>query len=338
MKCSKCNTEIADNAKFCPKCGAKVERIELIKKCPNCGEPLKDGAKFCAKCGFKVEKENKCPQCGTELKVGAKFCPVCGTKIVSDIQEIPISSAVCQQDVSIGTTSEPIAVSTSTKRRGLKKSDKIIIIAAIAVFVVIVITIIAVSLSSDSDSQSNYYSGNSYGYSSNSNLSKTYSNRFISFNYPSNYKITDEESGEDGEIVLNCEIKGDDLSIITITSGEEESLYFLDEQDINETCKEALRSINDELVSNIMYNNVKFRIMSKQKIGNCTGYISDFTANVYSYPIKGYTFVGVSGYYYVTIFTQAENDKYMSQLDDILSTLDVKAIALGIGDMPDDDM
>ncbi|MBQ6275744.1 MAG: hypothetical protein IJK62_03435, partial [Bacteroidales bacterium] len=48
--------------------------------------------------------------------------------------------------------------------------------------------------------------------------------------------------------------------------------------------------------------------------------------------------VSVGNLFNVTIFTQAENDKYMSQLDDILSTLDVKAIALGIGDMPDDDM
>lgn len=326
MKCSECNAEIADNAKFCPKCGAKVERIELIKKCPNCGEPLKDGAKFCAKCGFKVEKENKCPQCGTELKVGAKFCPVCGTKIVSDIQEIPISSAVCQQDVSIGTTSEPIAVSTSTKRRGLKKSDKIIIIAAIAVLVVIVITIIAVSLSSNSDSQSNYYSGNDYGYSSNSNLSNTYSNEYISFRYPSNYKITDVEKDENGEISFNCEIKGDNLSCITIASGEDAGLAYAYEQEIKEMSIETINTINSTLTS--IYYDIKFSTISKKTVGNCKGYFCNFTAKAFSETVKGYTFVGVYVNYYVTIVTQAESDKYMRQLDEILSTLDVKAEAL----------
>lgn len=56
MKCLKCNAEIADNAKFCPKCGAKVEKVEPINNCPNCGEVLKEGARFCTKCGTKIEK------------------------------------------------------------------------------------------------------------------------------------------------------------------------------------------------------------------------------------------------------------------------------------------
>jgi len=326
MKCSECNAEIADNAKFCPVCGAKVEKEKPVKICPNCGEVLKEGAKFCAKCGCKIEKENKCSQCGTELKIGAKFCPVCGTKIVSDIQEIPISSAVCQQDVSIGTTSEPIAVSTSTKRRGLKKSDKIIIIAAIAVLVVIVITIIAVSLSSDSDSQSNYYSGNDYGYSSNSNLSNTYSNEYISFKYPWNYKITDVEKDENGEISFNCEIKGDNLSCITIASGEDAGLAYAYEQEIKEMSIETINTINSTLTS--IYYDIKFSTISKKTVGNCKGYFCDFTAKAFSETVKGYTFVGVYVNYYVTIVTQAESDKYMQQLDEILSTLDVKAEAL----------
>ena len=58
MKCSKCNAEIADNAKFCPKCGAKVEKIEPEKVCPNCGALFKEGAKFCVKCGCKIENYN----------------------------------------------------------------------------------------------------------------------------------------------------------------------------------------------------------------------------------------------------------------------------------------
>lgn len=325
MKCSKCNVEISDDAKFCPVCGAKVEPES---KCPNCGEKLDNGAKFCTKCGTKIDN---CNEGEENLSSTSENLVTEATKstIVKHDEE---SSAINASRSLPATNSSSMAVK---KNKSAKKAIIIIAFVFVAVIIVWSVGILVQHFVNKSNYQDNSYN---YGYSSNSNLSKTYSNRYISFNYPSNYKITDEESGEDGEIILNCEIKGDDLSIITITSGEEESLYFLDEQDINETCKEALRSINDELVSNIMYNNVKFRIMSKQKIGNCTGYISDFTANVYSYPIKGYTFVGVSGYYYVTIFTQAENDKYMSQLDDILSTLDVKAIALGIGDMPDDDM
>jgi tetratricopeptide (TPR) repeat protein len=51
MTCKKCNAEIAENAKFCPECGAKVETDPV---CSNCGVKLVAGAKFCPECGTKV--------------------------------------------------------------------------------------------------------------------------------------------------------------------------------------------------------------------------------------------------------------------------------------------
>lgn len=85
--------------------------------CKNCGNQLKDGAKFCAKCGKKIEiavseqpeepqgtdqlepKEADTPQaadlqekdgavpifcnkCGNRLKPGAKFCAKCGSPVI----------------------------------------------------------------------------------------------------------------------------------------------------------------------------------------------------------------------------------------------------------------
>ena len=59
-------------------------------KCRVCGKELKAGAKFCGKCGTKVEiqktnrlleSSNKCRVCGNELRHGAKFCPKCGTNV-----------------------------------------------------------------------------------------------------------------------------------------------------------------------------------------------------------------------------------------------------------------
>lgn len=55
MKCSKCNAEISDNAKFCPICGSKVEQES---KCPNCGAIVSNDAKFCTKCGAKIGDNN----------------------------------------------------------------------------------------------------------------------------------------------------------------------------------------------------------------------------------------------------------------------------------------
>lgn len=57
-------------------------------ECPTCHNLLKEGAKFCGKCGTKIEQssgndENKpgktCSSCGNILKPDAKFCGKCGT-------------------------------------------------------------------------------------------------------------------------------------------------------------------------------------------------------------------------------------------------------------------
>ena len=50
--CSKCNANIAANAKFCSECGTPVA---TAKFCPECGHKLEGAAKFCMNCGHKVE-------------------------------------------------------------------------------------------------------------------------------------------------------------------------------------------------------------------------------------------------------------------------------------------
>jgi len=61
VNCPYCQTEISDDAKFCPHCGSNVEEKlmeiqekKLAKHCSNCGTELHAEAKFCAKCGQKV--------------------------------------------------------------------------------------------------------------------------------------------------------------------------------------------------------------------------------------------------------------------------------------------
>lgn len=51
MKCKICGAELAEDAKFCSQCGAK------IMKCSSCGTVLEENAKFCSQCGAKVGEE-----------------------------------------------------------------------------------------------------------------------------------------------------------------------------------------------------------------------------------------------------------------------------------------
>lgn len=81
MKCNVCNAEIADDAKFCPVCGAKVEPES---KCPNCGASISKDAIFCTECGCKIERERKCSKCGSKINDEGIFCTNCGAKIDAD--------------------------------------------------------------------------------------------------------------------------------------------------------------------------------------------------------------------------------------------------------------
>jgi hypothetical protein len=49
--------------------------------CPSCNAPLANNAKFCPECGAKIKTEDVCAKCGSKLDPGAKFCGDCGEKV-----------------------------------------------------------------------------------------------------------------------------------------------------------------------------------------------------------------------------------------------------------------
>ncbi|PKO14994.1 MAG: zinc ribbon domain-containing protein [Chloroflexi bacterium HGW-Chloroflexi-10] len=50
--CPECQAPLANNAKFCPECGAK---LKVSLHCTECGAKLQPNAKFCGECGHKTE-------------------------------------------------------------------------------------------------------------------------------------------------------------------------------------------------------------------------------------------------------------------------------------------
>lgn len=60
------------------------QRAVRALTCPACGNSVIEGAKFCNKCGQKLEEQQAqayCAVCGAKILPGAKFCNNCGAKI-----------------------------------------------------------------------------------------------------------------------------------------------------------------------------------------------------------------------------------------------------------------
>ena len=53
LHCSKCDTVIAESAKFCPACGVAFDD----GLCPRCGAKTSEGAAFCDECGTDLKAE-----------------------------------------------------------------------------------------------------------------------------------------------------------------------------------------------------------------------------------------------------------------------------------------
>lgn len=103
VTCPECGRPMANDAKFCPNCGATAPVFEppvmeqpaaASSVCAVCGASLAPGAMFCASCGNKVEQAAPpvqpvnaepvpatCPNCHAELSPDALFCPCCGNAV-----------------------------------------------------------------------------------------------------------------------------------------------------------------------------------------------------------------------------------------------------------------
>ena len=57
--------------------GAVVAEGAVV--CPNCKAQMSAGAKFCSKCGTKLN--TKCPNCCADIAEGGAFCSECGQKL-----------------------------------------------------------------------------------------------------------------------------------------------------------------------------------------------------------------------------------------------------------------
>ena len=79
VACPKCNSQVAQGAKFCSSCG---NPMPAPASCSKCNAEVAPGVKFCSSCGNPMTAAPaSCPSCKAELAPGAKFCGSCGHKM-----------------------------------------------------------------------------------------------------------------------------------------------------------------------------------------------------------------------------------------------------------------
>lgn len=140
MFCKYCGKELAENVKFCSKCGgklvtefndAKTKKNNVATKyaepkekkfCKYCGHKLATTAHFCSKCGGKLVSglntyetktakvsdkitENKkikfCKYCGKQLALNAKFCSKCGKQVIVSVNNSTVDKINDSEKLSI---------------------------------------------------------------------------------------------------------------------------------------------------------------------------------------------------------------------------------------------
>ena len=82
--------------------------------------------------------------------------------------------------------------------------------------------------------------------------------------------------------------------------------------------------MKEELEGNSYYKGFSSTKVKKITRGHNTGYGFTFTATILAVPVQGECFMAVSGKRLLTYVSQAENAKYMSQLNEIVSGIRVK--------------
>lgn len=87
MTCRHCGKEFADDAKYCPYCGAAIkakehETINVAQNCWNCGEENLSDAIYCSNCGSKLKANKLLVKLGYALtkKQIIDVCPRCHSR------------------------------------------------------------------------------------------------------------------------------------------------------------------------------------------------------------------------------------------------------------------
>lgn len=142
-------------------------------KCTNCNAELIEGAKFCGKCGTPAPKpepeEMKCSKCGAKLVPNAKFCGKCGTPVGQGMVETPVAVAAPKvateptAHVAVQPTAPVTPAQPPVKNKKEKKNGNAGLIVAIIIMCLLLVVVIGAGvyfLVINPDAMNSWFGGN----------------------------------------------------------------------------------------------------------------------------------------------------------------------------------
>ncbi len=134
-------------------------------KCTNCNAELIEGAKFCGKCGTPVPvaepEEMKCSNCSAKLVPNAKFCGKCGTPVGQGAVATPVTPA--KPKVATQPTAPATPVQPPVKTKKEKKGGNAGLIVAIIIMCLLLVAVIGAGvyfLVINPDAMNSWFGGN----------------------------------------------------------------------------------------------------------------------------------------------------------------------------------
>lgn len=175
-------------------------------------------------------------------------------------------------------------------------------------------------LSSSSEQQTSTLEKFNYDDSESEDIStwRTYNNQTITFKYPNNFSISDEDIDEKGFSSMNVGADGDDLLALTITYATNPIFKLM--SDYSESDAEGdIESFKEGMQE--YYSDITMSEISKTSIGVFNGFKKSYQATLLGIKVKGDCFVSYKDNHVIMLMTQAEYQQNTEILTQIMKTI-----------------
>jgi len=171
---------------------------------------------------------------------------------------------------------------------------------------------------SESNKNSNVHDYSTHSISKEESGWNTFNNSTITFKYPDNFIVSDEEIDESGFSSMNVTETGDALKCITITYATN-ALFTLMSDYSESDAENDLEGFREGM--NEYYSNISTSAISKSSIGVFDGYKQSFQATLLGVKVAGDCFIAYKNNHVIMLMTQSESNQDTEILKQIMNTI-----------------